>query len=162
MLRRVLSVRSTHIEVYVFRRRGRRVEFLLLRRAPAQRHLPGAWQPVTGRRRPRERMLAAAIREVREETGCVPRRWWALETPTLYFDVASDALLALPLFAAELDATARVRLSGEHDASRWVGIGEARRRVVWEAQRRGLDAVRREVIANARLAAALEVRAGRV
>ena len=62
------------VEVYVFRRRRGRVEFLVLRRS-APGTLPGVWQPVTGTRRSRERPLAAAIREVREETGLSPRRW---------------------------------------------------------------------------------------
>lgn len=162
MLRRVPSLRSTHVEVYLFRRRGGRVEFLLLRRARAQRLLPGAWQPVTGRRNPRERMLAAAVREVREETGLRPRRWWALETLTIYMDAATGTVLVLPLFAAEVPARAAVRLSDEHDAAKWVTPAEAKRRVVWESQRRGFDAVRREVLAIPRLAAALEVRPARV
>ena len=151
------ALRSTHVEVYLFRRRGRRVEFLLLRRAPGRRVMPGVWQPVTGKRHARESMLAAARREVREETGLAPRRWWALETMTLYPDVASDTIVALPLFAAEVAARAAVRLSREHDASRWVSAAEAARRVLWESQRRGLEAVRREVLRGGRLQAALEI-----
>jgi len=153
----VPALRSTHVEVYLFRRRGRRVEFLLLRRAPGRRVMPGVWQPVTGKRHTRESMLAAARREVREETGLAPRRWWALETMTLYPDVASDTIVALPLFAAEIAARAAVRLSREHDASRWVSAAEAARRVLWESQRRGLEAVRREVLRGGRLQAALEI-----
>ena len=153
----VTTLRSTHVEVYLFRRRGKRVEFLLLRRVPTRPTLPGVWQPVTGKRRLRERMLAAAMREVREETGFKPKRWWALETMTIYPDVLVEAIMALPLFAAEVPAGAQVRLSREHDASKWVPAPEAARLVLWESQRRGLEAVRREVLANARLADALEV-----
>jgi dihydroneopterin triphosphate diphosphatase len=148
---------STHVEVYLFRRRGRRVEFLLLRRSPTRRTLPGVWQPVTGKRLPRERMLAAAMREVREETGLEPRRWWELETMTLYPDNARDAIMAVPLFAAEVDARATVRLSREHVALAWLGAREAARRVLWGSQRRGLDAVKREVLRGGPLAAALEI-----
>jgi dATP pyrophosphohydrolase len=153
------SFRSTHVEVYLFRRRGRRAEFLLLRRSAVRRALPGIWQPVTGKRRTRERMFAAAVREVREETGLTPRRWWALETMTHYPDVVADVILALPLFAAELGFRETIRLSREHDASRWVSAVEAKRLVLWESQRRGIEAVRREVLGNARLATALEIRA---
>ncbi len=70
--------------------------------------------------------------------------------------------MPLPLFAAEIDPRAAVRLSREHDAARWVSLAEARRRVLWESQRRGFDAVRREVLSSRRLAAALEVRPRRV
>ena len=151
------AIRSTHVEVYLFRRRGRRVEFLLLRRATGRRVLPGVWQPVTGKRHARERMLTAAKREVREETGLVPARWWALETLTLYLEAETDTIVALPLFAAEVAAGTRVRLSHEHDDARWVGAAAAAKQVLWESQRRGLAAVRREVLGHPRLAAALAV-----
>ncbi len=148
-------IQRTQVEVYVFRRRGRRVEFLCLRRAPGHA-LPGAWQPVTGKARPRERALAAAAREVREETGLAPRRWWALETLTVYFDPVADVVHALPLFAAEVGARDGVRLSREHVSSAWLGAAAAGRRFVWEAQRAGLAAVRREVLRGGALARALD------
>jgi 8-oxo-dGTP pyrophosphatase MutT (NUDIX family) len=151
----VLRVLSTHVEVYLFRRRARRVEFLALRRAKGRRVLPGVWQPVTGKRLARETARACAAREVFEETGLRPRRWWGLETATLYFDAVADALCVLPLFAAEVGAGDRVRLSDEHDAHRFVSSREAARRFLWESQRRGLDAVRREVLRGGALARAL-------
>ena len=58
---------SSLIEVYVFRWRGRRTEFLLLRRGPAD-SLAGVWQPVTGGLHARERTVRGALRELREET----------------------------------------------------------------------------------------------
>uniref|UniRef100_A0A832I217 NUDIX domain-containing protein n=1 Tax=Eiseniibacteriota bacterium TaxID=2212470 RepID=A0A832I217_UNCEI len=148
--------RVTHVEAYVFRRRGRRVEFLCLRRSPGRR-LAGVWQPVTGKIERGERALEAAAREVREETGLDGLRWWALETVSLYFDAAAGAVVALPLFAAEAPQEARVARSREHDAHAWLSARAAGARFLWEAQRRGLEAVRREVLARPRLAAALEV-----
>ncbi len=149
------AFRRTHIEVYLFRRRAGRVEFLCLRRAPGA-WLPGAWQPVTGRIESREKALAAAVREVREETGLVPRRWWALETVTVYFDPAADVVRALPLFAAEVGPRDAVRLSREHTGCAWLAAPAAGRRFVWEAQRAGLAAVKREVLRGGALARALD------
>ena len=154
---RASDLRNTHVEVYIFRRRGRRVEFLALRRSRTRRVLPGVWQPVTGKRSGSERSFSCAVREVREETGLVPRRWWGLETLTLYFDETSDSIVALPLFAAEIGPRDRVRLSSEHDAHRFLPAREAGRRFLWEAQRRGLEAVRREVLRGGPLAGALEI-----
>ncbi len=151
------ALRSTHVEVYLFRRRARRVEFLALRRAPERKKLPGVWQPVTGSRNRLESILRAAAREVREETGLTPRRWWLLETLTLYVDARSGAVLALPLLAAEVGARDRVVISSEHDACAWLPRGKAARRFLWESQRRGLEAVRREVLENAVLSRALDV-----
>lgn len=147
----------THVEAYVFRRNGRRIEHLCLRRAATAKRLPGVWQPVTGKARLLEPALLAAAREVKEETGLEPVRWWALETVTTYFAPESDAVKFLPLFVAEAPRDARVRLSREHDAFAWLGAREFAARVLWESQRRGLAAVTREVLANRALAAALEV-----
>src|SRR6185436_10846379 len=102
---------QTHVEVYLFRRRGRRVEILILKRSQERRVLPGVWQPVTGKKNLRERAIQAAAREVFEETGLEPRRWWLLETLTLYFDGASGAIRALPLFVAEIGSRQRPTLS---------------------------------------------------
>lgn len=145
-----------HVEVYVFRRRAGRVEFLCLRRA-GHRSLPGVWQPVTGKRKPRERAADAAIREVVEEIGVEPARLWGLETVSVYFDAQRDEVQFLPLFAAEIPARARPRLSDEHDDWRFAPAAAAGRLFLWEAQRRGLEAVRREVLARPRLAEALRI-----
>jgi 8-oxo-dGTP pyrophosphatase MutT (NUDIX family) len=136
---------SDCVETYVFRRRGGRVEVLCLRRA-AGVPLPGVWQPITGRRRPRERALVAAAREVREETGLEPIRWWGLETLSFWFESASERFAALPLYAAEVEPGAKVRLSREHDAFRWRSLRSAGRDFAWETQRRALAAVEREVL----------------
>jgi dihydroneopterin triphosphate diphosphatase len=152
----VADSRSAFIEVYVFRRRGRRVEFLCLRRGPV-RFLPGVWQPVTGRCRPRERGLAAAVREVREETGLAPLRWWALEAPTIFYDASRDRVRAYPRFAAETGADATVRLSGEHVDWAFLPAIEAGRRYLWESQRLGLEDVKRQILRGGPLADALEV-----
>lgn len=150
------ETRSAFIEVYVFRRRGRRVEFLCLRRGRV-RFLPGVWQPVTGRRHPRERGLAAAVREVREETGLAPHRWWALEAPTVFYDASRDRVRTYPRFVAETGPGDIVRLSREHVDWAFLPAAEAGRRYLWESQRHGLEDARRQVLRGGPLAAALEV-----
>jgi dATP pyrophosphohydrolase len=152
----VRTPRTGFVEVYVFRRAGRRIRFLCLRRSSGE-WLPGVWQPVTGRRRRGERPLAAAVREVREETGLAPRRWWVLESPTVFCDRRTGEAAFLPLFAAEAAPADRVRLSREHDAATFLPAREAGRRFLWEAQRRALADVRRQVLGGGPLADALEV-----
>jgi 8-oxo-dGTP pyrophosphatase MutT (NUDIX family) len=151
----VSGTRLTHIEVYLFAR-SRGTKLLLLRRAGTE-SLAGVWQPVTGRIEPRERSVEAALREVREETGLTPRRWWRLEHVTSYIHPVSDELRVVALFAAQVDARARVRLSHEHDASRWVTLASAAPLVLWDTQRATLAALRSQVLRSARIAAALEI-----
>lgn len=139
---------AKQIEVYLFRRRGARAEFLLIRRS-AERSLPGIWQPVTGGIEKRETAWRAAAREVHEETSLTPIRWWALERLTLYYEPARDQVNAVPLFAAEVAWTDPVHLSHEHDRYAFLGFAAACKRVLWGTQREGLRAVRDEVLASA-------------
>ena len=145
----------THVEVYLFSRRP--APRLLLLKRSAGRSLPGVWQPVTGHRRRGERALAAARREVHEETGLTPRRWWCLEAPALLFDARTDRASVLPLFAAEIPPRARVALSPEHDAARYCSFREAATRVLWDAQRDAIAALASQILGDPRLAAALEI-----
>jgi 8-oxo-dGTP pyrophosphatase MutT (NUDIX family) len=150
------AIVMSHVEVFVFRRRAGRVEFLCLRRSPG-RSLAGVWQPVTGKLDPGERAVDAARRELLEETGLRPLRLWGLETVSLYFEAEPDRVRVLPIFAAMVDPRAAVRLSREHDAWRFASARAAGRLFLWEAQRRALAAVGREVLRGGRLAKALEV-----
>ena len=148
-------VEFRQVEVHLFRRRGRRTEYLLLRRSP-DRTLAGVWQPVTGGIEPRESAWRAAAREVLEETGLRPIRWWALEHLTVYYEPARDAVRAVPVFAAEVAWTDTVTLSHEHDRYAFVAAATAARRVLWATQRRAQHALREEVL-DARTPGAREI-----
>lgn len=150
------NLRPTHVEVYLFRRRPS-LRLLLVRRGAGE-ILPGVWQPVTGRIHPREGALAAAKREVREETGLTPVRWWKLESVVCTLDVASDELRVIPLFAAELAERAAVKLSREHDASRYGTLAGAASLVLWDTQRVALRALKSQILRGGQLADALEIR----
>ena len=154
------SLKFTHVEVWLFRRRPS-LRFLLLRRAPSRRALPGIWQPVTGHLIRGESALAAAKREVREETGLAPARWFRLESPALIFDPEADCVRVLPRFAAEIPTGAHVRLSPEHDAARYGSAREAARLVLWDTQREAIAALESQLFARPRHAAALEIHAPR-
>jgi dihydroneopterin triphosphate diphosphatase len=151
----VPEFRSDHVEVYLFRRRPRRVEFLALRRAKGR--LAGVWQPVTGTRERGETALAAARREVREETGFLPRRWWRLEDMLIFHGTKDDAVHFVPRFVAEVTASDRVRISREHDAHAFLTAAAAGRRYLWASQRRALAAVRDQILRGGRLERTLAI-----
>ena len=148
MVPRVIAISCTQVEVHVFRRRGKRLELLLLRRSP-QRSLAGVWQPVTGGIERRESVLRAAAREVHEETGLTPLRWWALERLATFFDPAHDRIRDVPVFAAEVAWTDPVYLSEEHDRYAFVSPALARRRVIWASQRHAIAALLDEIVSGA-------------
>lgn len=124
------------VQVFPFRWRDGRREYLLLRRVPG---MGGFWQPVTGGVESDETCDDAAVREIREETGLAGRlvptglgsgfRWGGSHwRETVYaWDVTDD----------------EPRLSAEHDAFVWCELGEAWWRLFWPLNRQHLAAVDR-------------------
>ena len=154
----MIPISCTQVEVHVFRRRGKRLELLLIRRAP-HRSLAGVWQPITGGIERGESTMAAAVREVREETGLAPLRWWALEHLATFYDPGHDHIRVVSVFAAEVAWTDPVQLSHEHDRYAFVSLAVARRRVLWATQRQAIAALRDEVLSGSSGGAAREVTA---
>lgn len=129
------------IDVYAFRRREAGAQFLMLKRAGAGQ-LGGTWQAVHGKIEAGETATAAALRELAEETGLRPMRFWQLEHVNTFFDVARDAVYMCPGFAAEVAPDAVVTLNDEHVAHEWLSAAATAERMMWPGQRAAL----REII----------------
>lgn len=125
------------IAVYVFRR-APHIELLQLRRAEAGDAYPQTWQPVYGGVEGGETAAEAALRELTEETGLRPLRFFQVEfLETCYFRPC-DRILMIPVFAAEVAVDAPVALDAEHDASRWVPIDAVPASFMWRTQREAI------------------------
>ncbi len=135
------SIVSTIVEIVVLRFRGDRPEYLLLRRSPTDELYPGIWQIVTGTVTAGERATDAALREVDEETGLSPLRFWVVPRANVFYDRSADAMQLTPMFAMQVGAEDEPRLSGEHVESAWLTAGDAGRRLVWPGQRAGVRIV---------------------
>jgi 8-oxo-dGTP pyrophosphatase MutT (NUDIX family) len=153
---RAVSLAVRYIEAYVFCLRPGGARVLAMRRS-AGRRLAGVWQPVTGKRESGETPFAAAAREVLEETGLRPARWWRLESPVILYDESRGGASVLPRFVAEVPCDARVVRSKEHDAHAFLTLAAAGRRFLWDSQREALAEIRRQVLRGGALAKALEL-----
>lgn len=129
------------VEVCVFRFVRDRPEYLMLKRSPDEKIYPDLWQFVSGSLDEGEKAFDAALRELKEETGLIPQRFWVVPHANMFYDPAYDAVNVSPLFAAQVDPEARPTLSSEHGVFEWLPFVEARRRLVWPGQRLGLEII---------------------
>ena len=130
--------------VYCYRRRGKDVEYLMLRRSPKY---SAFWQGVTGAPEGAETLLAAAARELFEETQIVSAtlhqvdfhytfpvqdQWkWAYHPDTVRIDEY--------VFLAEVAFGTHPILSSEHDEFCWASFERAMTRLTWPNNRDALE-----------------------
>lgn len=125
-----------------------RLEILLIRRAP-HRIFPGLWQCVTGGVEAGERIPAAAMREVLEETGLGPdeiEAFYDLDQVAPFYDEGTDAVVVSAIFAARVRPDARPRESWEHDGLRWVPAAEAPALAIWPSYQESVRRVREQLL----------------
>ena len=133
------------IDMYPFRRQGDAIEFLLLKRAPDS-VIGNTWQSVHGKIEPGETAPQTALRELHEETGLSPLRFWQLECVNTFYVARIDRILMCPCFAAEIAADAAVILSDEHTDFRWEPPDRAIAIFMWPGQRRSVREVLEHIV----------------
>ena len=135
------------VDVWVFREADGGPEILLIRRAPG-RVLTGLWQGVSGTVEPGERVVAAALRELAEETGFAPpaiQAFYDLDLVNQFHWAPADAVVCAAVFAVRVKPGSEPVLSHEHDALRWVSLEAAVAEVVWPGYRDALTVIGREL-----------------
>lgn len=147
-----MPVRPDLVDTWIFRTGADGTDVLLIHRS-AGRPLPGLWQGVSGRVEPDERIAAAALREVVEETGFGPEAieaFYDLDLVNVFHWPASDGVVLSAIFAIRVGAGAEPTLSNEHDSWRWTPIDEAYREVIWPGYREALARIRDDLADPAR------------
>ena len=132
------GVRVCFVDTYALRGAGAEMEVLVLRRGPNGR-CPGSWETVHGTIEPGETPVQASLRELREETGFVPERFYNLSRTEGFYQHKTGELALIPVFAAFVGANASPQISAEHDRAEWLAPVEAARRFAWPRERRALD-----------------------
>ncbi len=144
-----MSIRPDLIECWVFRVSDQGdLEILLIRRAPG-RIFPGLWQCVTGGIHAGERVPAAALRELQEETGLgleSIEAFYDLDQVAPFYDEGADAVVVSAIFAVRVRPNTEPTLSHEHDAFRWLGPDEAPRVAVWPSYGESIRRIRDQLL----------------
>jgi len=121
------------VDVYPYRETTEDREFLLLRRSPEATYA-GSWRMIGGKIEDGEAAWETGLRELREETGQTPERFWSIPSMNAFYEWQDDRVNLIPAFAAEMadDPT----LDAEHDAFAWLAVDAATDRLRWPEQRR--------------------------
>jgi dihydroneopterin triphosphate diphosphatase len=151
-----MEIRGQYIECHILRRNGETWEFLLLRRAEGEIY-PGIWQMVTGGIEAGEVAYKAALREMKEETGLVPEKFYTLPMISSFYSPHSDTINFLPVFLAIAGSEQSVRISGEHSEFVWVSGEKAKELMIWEGQKKGVDYILDNYVNNFREDAAFNL-----
>lgn len=127
------------IHVIIVRKTEKGVFYLLLRRS--EESLFGTWQAVTGGIDPQETAAAAALRELYEETGLSPVRFYYADFVETFYIPERDKFFSSPLFVAFVEQEEVSLSPSEHDAYEWVSLEEALSRLIWTEQRKAFSHV---------------------
>jgi 8-oxo-dGTP pyrophosphatase MutT (NUDIX family) len=123
----VTEVRVGVVDVAVIRIVGRSWKVLVLRRAKGRS--PGSWELVHGHIEKGELPVAAARRELREETGLAAAALYSITVKPFYL-LKTDTVQVALVFAALVDSE-RVVLGEEHDRYEWLSLAAAQKRLTW-------------------------------
>ncbi len=136
----MLPVESYIVEVHIFRKAEDGLEFLLLKRSKGEIY-PGIWQMVTGSIHDDEKAYATALREVKEETGLTPKKFWVVPHMNSFYSPIRNSVCMVPVFAVLVSENEAVQISSEHDEYKWVAPREARQLLAWDGQRKSVDII---------------------
>ena len=135
-----MKINSQLIEAHIFRQVNANLEFLLLKRSENDIY-PGLWQMVTGSVEQGENAYHAALREINEETGFKPHRFWIVPNVNSFYSHQDDSIYLIPVFAALVQDGGEVTISGEHSEYKWVTKDEAVKLLAWPGQRRSVETI---------------------
>ncbi len=123
------------IDLYPYKIVKDRPEFLLLKRAKGKIY-QGQWRMIGGKVEPGETSWQAALRELSEETGLVPDKFWTIPSVNTFYEHKRDMVHHIPAFAAEIHSAKTPELDDEHTEFDWLALDEALSRINWPEQRR--------------------------
>ncbi len=121
------------ISVYMIKLVEGQARFLIIKRD--REPYKNIWQPITGKIREGEKAWQAALRELKEETGLIPDRFYSAEFMEKFYELNMEIIALSPAFVGFIDGDPDIKLSHEHREYRWVTRDEAIEKVIFYEQK---------------------------
>lgn len=135
-----MKIISNLVEAHLFKEAGGGIEYLLIKRSPEQIY-PGIWQMVSGKIDESEKAYAAALREIKEETGIIPVKMWVVPRLNSFYTADTDTICIVPVFACLVNQQSEIILSNEHCEYKWISPAGAKKLLAWDGQRKAVDLI---------------------
>jgi len=144
-----VNVRHDMVTVFVVRPGlgGGSHEFLQLRRV-ANDYMGGTYQTIRGRVEGGETAVAAALREMHEETGLRPTEFYALSTCEVFYIYHTDTVWHAAAFCAIVDPATEPTLNDEHDGYHWIPAEETDGAFMWGSEWPLIAEIKRAILAG--------------
>ncbi len=139
-----IQIRSFLIAAYIVRGRGPNARTLLMKRSGSS--LEGIWCQISGSLEEGETAWRAALREIREETGITPARFFSSDICEQFYEPHHDSITLAPVFVGYVPDDVSVELNEEHSDFGWFTLEEARERLPFPSQRNIVAMIWREFI----------------
>lgn len=112
------------ISVFIVKETDSGLRYLMLHRIKKLHY--GMWQPVTGSIEEGETAVEAALRELNEETGLRPLRFYNADYVETFYAADNDCVVFVPVFLAIVEEGKEVQIDPrEHDLFAWSTYEEA-------------------------------------
>jgi 8-oxo-dGTP pyrophosphatase MutT (NUDIX family) len=101
---------------------------------------------VTGKIEKKETASQAAFREIQEETGLIPYALYSADAVETFYMHSLDQITSVPIFVGFVEEE-KVKLSiKEHDTYEWLSYEEAKERLFFAEQKRGIEHVHQNCV----------------
>jgi dihydroneopterin triphosphate diphosphatase len=137
-----IPIRTCVVSAYIFRKNAGKIQFLIIKRNSP--YMFGLWQQVAGKIEKGETAPQAALREIKEETGLVPKALYSADIVETFYEDNHKCIHIIPVFAAVADPKASVVLSEEHSQFKWVSAKQAIKHMTFVQQKSSIEIINRE------------------
>ena len=125
---------TSFIEVVIYNKSEDEIKYLVLKRSEKVKLYPHIWQVVTGTIEENEKAFETAIRELKEETGITPERFFAIPHTNTFYTPTKDEINLVPIFLAETRDFS-VKITEEHSDFKWLEKEEAEELIHFYSQK---------------------------